>query len=255
MHYQEREDFQIYVQCISSLQTGIEEQICNQHENEKYKDTGIFSKFCTNRQRIKEMQASFGELHRVCVLRDAKQAEEEFRAKICNYVLAMHSNENNVCKRSICILPTASEQVGLEGLNGSLYMVVDTFVDESVCRNLASSILCDLPTNSADPEKLGCYYKCIAEFGFNHIIVIGEMLYGLLFIDCYGRVFQWEDMEQVLWPVGDSLEDMKPYKDLVIWTVEDGVVYEESKDSLKPSSVKGIKNNHSRKKKKKKQWN
>uniref|UniRef100_U9TCX8 Uncharacterized protein n=1 Tax=Rhizophagus irregularis (strain DAOM 181602 / DAOM 197198 / MUCL 43194) TaxID=747089 RepID=U9TCX8_RHIID len=174
MHYQEREDFQIYVQCISSLQTGIEEQICNQHENEK----------------------------------------------------------------SICILPTASEQVGLEGLNGSLYMVVDTFVDESVRRNLASSILCDLPTNSADPEKLGCYYKCIAEFGFNHIIVIGEMLYGLLFIDCYGRVFQWEDMEQVLWPVGDSLEDMKPYKDLVIWTVEDGVVYEESKDSLKPSSVK-----------------
>ncbi|CAB4425129.1 unnamed protein product [Rhizophagus irregularis] len=198
------------------------------------------------------MQASFRELHRVCVLGDAKQVEEEFRAKTCNYVLAMHSNENNVSKRSICILPTASEQVGLERLNSSLYMVVDTFVDESVRRNLASSILCDLPTNSADPEKLGCYYKCIAEFGFNHIIVIGEMLYGLFFIDCYGRVFQWEDMEQVLWPVGDSLEDMKPYKDLVIWTVEDGVVYEESKDSLKPSSVKGIKNNHSRKKKKKK---
>ncbi|PKK59503.1 hypothetical protein RhiirC2_762618, partial [Rhizophagus irregularis] len=37
-------------------------------------------------------------------------------------------------------------------------------------------------------------------------------------------------MEQVLWPVGDSLEDMKPYKDLVVWTVEDGIVYEISKE-------------------------
>ncbi|PKY48668.1 hypothetical protein RhiirA4_404636, partial [Rhizophagus irregularis] len=45
-------------------------------------------------------------------------------------------------------------------------------------------------------------------------------------------------MEQVLWPVGDSLEDMKPYKDLVIWTVEDGVVYEESKERYKKQSLK-----------------
>ncbi|CAB4420119.1 unnamed protein product [Rhizophagus irregularis] len=69
---------------------------------------------------------------------------------------------------------------------------------------------------------------------------------------CYGRVFQWENMEQVLWPVGDSLEDVKSHEDLVVWTVEDGVVYEESIDSLKPrktSSVKGTKNNRSKKKK------
>ncbi|PKK60514.1 hypothetical protein RhiirC2_761719 [Rhizophagus irregularis] len=65
-------------------------------------------------------------------------------------------------------------------------------------------------------------------------------------------------MEQVLWPVGNSLEDMIPYEDLVIWTVEDGVVYEESKDSLIPDSLKekgtkkGTKNKRSRKKKKKK---
>jgi hypothetical protein len=31
------------------------------------------------------------------------------------------------------------------------------------------------------------YTECIAEFGFEHIIVIGEMDYGLLFLDCYGN--------------------------------------------------------------------
>ncbi|CAB4384407.1 unnamed protein product [Rhizophagus irregularis] len=229
VHCQEGEDCQIHVRYVSSLRAGIEEPICNRHENEKNEDTGIFSEFCTNRRRIKNMQTLFGKLRRVCILEDAKREEEESSAKACNYVLALHSNENDVSERSMCILPTASERVGSEGLGDSLYMVVDTFVDESVRRNLASYILCDLPTNSADPDKLGCYYKCVAEFGFNHIIVIGEMLYGLLFIDCYRRVFQWEDMEQVLWPVGDSLEDMKPYKDLVVWTVEDGIVYEISK--------------------------
>ncbi|RGB40465.1 hypothetical protein C1646_687788 [Rhizophagus diaphanus] len=151
---------------------------------------------------------------------------------------------------SMSILREASGRVESNGLGGSSYMLVDTFVDESVRRNIASSIRCDLPANSCDPEMLNHYYECVAEFGFNHIIVIGEMLYGLLFLDCYGRVFQWENMEQVLWPMGDSLEDSKSHEDLVVWTVEDGVVYEESKDSLEPRDVKGTKNKRSKKKKK-----
>jgi hypothetical protein len=176
------------------------------------------------------MQASIWELRRVCVLGDANRAGEKYKAKPCNYVLPIHRNENNARDETMCILQKTSGRVESKGLgDDSSCMIVDTFVDESVRRNLASSISYDLPTNSADPEKLGCYYRCVAKFGFNHIIVIGGLSCGLLFIDCYGRVFQWEDMEQVLWPVGNSLEDMIPYEDLVIWTVEDGVVYEESK--------------------------
>jgi hypothetical protein len=33
----------------------------------------------------------------------------------------------------------------------------------------------------------------VAEFGFNHFIVIGEIDYGMVFMDCYSRLFQWED--------------------------------------------------------------
>ena len=147
---------------------------------------------------------------------------------IPDLIAEVHKNRNNVSDRSMYTLPEASERVESKGLGGSLSIVVDTF-DESVRRNLASSMGYDLLTNGSDLEKLDYYYECVAEFGINHIIVIGEMLYGLLFLDCYGRVFQWENMEQVLWPMGDSLEDSKSHEDLVVWTVEDGVVYEESK--------------------------
>ncbi|RIA99381.1 hypothetical protein C1645_811635 [Glomus cerebriforme] len=243
-----------YYSNATKQEAEVEEQTCNRNEIENYEDISKLSRFCTNGERIKEMQISIGELRRVCVLGDVKWTEKELRTKACNYVLAMHRYRNNISKKSIYIMPEASKQVESKGLSGSLSMVVDTFVDESIRHNLASSIWCDLPTNSSDPKKLGYYYECVAEFGFNHIIVIGEMLYGLLFIDCYGRVFQWENMEQVLWPVGNSLEDVKSHEDLVVWTVEDDIVYEDSRDSLKPrkpSSVKSTKNNRLKKKKKK----
>ncbi|CAG8535228.1 6636_t:CDS:2 [Ambispora leptoticha] len=43
---------------------------------------------------------------------------------------------------------------------------------------------------------------------------------------CNGRVFMWEDMMQVLWPIGDSLEEVKLNhgKDKLFWVVEDDVI-------------------------------
>ena len=60
--------------------------------------------------------------------------------------------------------------------------------------------------------------ECVAEFGFNHIIIIGELDYGMVFLDCYGRLFQWEDMCQRLWP--------RESDDGLPWFVgDDGSVY------------------------------
>ncbi|GES80607.1 hypothetical protein GLOIN_2v1883854 [Rhizophagus clarus] len=43
---------------------------------------------------------------------------------------------------------------------------------------------------------------------FNHIIIIGECYAGLLFLDCYGRVFEWNNsMCGILWPLGDYLNE------------------------------------------------
>jgi len=47
----------------------------------------------------------------------------------------------------------------------------------------------------------------VQEFGFDHIILIGKRDYGILFLDCYGRVFVLNDMSGVLWPRGNSLDE------------------------------------------------
>ncbi|CAB4389930.1 unnamed protein product [Rhizophagus irregularis] len=47
-------------------------------------------------------------------------------------------------------------------------------------------------------------------------------------------------MQQVLYPLGNSLEDVKSrlkQKNQVIWIAEDGVVYEEPSDFLNPSDI------------------
>ena len=48
---------------------------------------------------------------------------------------------------------------------------------------------------------------CIKEFGFDHIIIIGEHENGLLFLDCYGRVFDWDYMIVQLRPLGKNLDE------------------------------------------------
>ncbi|GBC26239.2 hypothetical protein GLOIN_2v1480847 [Rhizophagus irregularis DAOM 181602=DAOM 197198] len=58
-----------------------------------------------------------------------------------------------------------------------------------------------------DPRELIYYINRVAEFGFNHIIIVGETEYGMIFIDCYGRVFMWDDESPMLWPLGNSPEE------------------------------------------------
>ncbi|PKK75688.1 hypothetical protein RhiirC2_863086 [Rhizophagus irregularis] len=60
----------------------------------------------------------------------------------------------------------------------------------------------------SDPRELIYYINCVAEFGFNHIIIVGETEYGMIFIDCYGRVFMWDDESPMLWPLGNSPEEV-----------------------------------------------
>uniref|UniRef100_U9U1Q9 Uncharacterized protein n=1 Tax=Rhizophagus irregularis (strain DAOM 181602 / DAOM 197198 / MUCL 43194) TaxID=747089 RepID=U9U1Q9_RHIID len=59
-----------------------------------------------------------------------------------------------------------------------------------------------------DPRELIYYINRVAEFGFNHIIIVGETEYGMIFIDCYGRVFMWDDESPMLWPLGNSPEEV-----------------------------------------------
>ena len=86
----------------------------------------------------------------------------------------------------------------------------------------ASNLSCIKPGSN-----LNIYINMIQEFGFNHIILIGEREHGIIFLDCYGRVFLWDDNFQMVYPLGDSLEEVpkRPIEDIA-WFVENGIVYE-----------------------------
>src|SRR5207244_826925 len=74
------------------------------------------------------------------------------------------------------------------------FMVVDTFASEQVRRRVALFVGYRLPIDGHEPKQLIYDMECVARFGFSHIIFIGEYEYGMLFMDCFGRVFHWEDM-------------------------------------------------------------
>ena len=130
-------------------------------------------------------------------------------------------------QESMCLV---SESVGKDVLQqgcSDILMVVDTFANGQVRRRVASTYGYELPIDSRDPIKLDCYIKHVAEFGFNHIIIIGELDYGMVFMDCFGRVFHWEDMLQMLWPLGNYFSKESNVRNKYAWFVEnDGVVYE-----------------------------
>lgn len=69
--------------------------------------------------------------------------------------------------------------------------------------------LINIKVDDSDPKELVYYIKSVAGFGFNHIIIIGETNYGIIFLDCFGHVFIWEDMCQMAHPLGDSLEEVQ----------------------------------------------
>lgn len=60
----------------------------------------------------------------------------------------------------------------------------------------------------SDPRELIYYINRVVEFSFNHIIIVGETEYGMIFLDCYGRVFMWDDESPMLWPLGNSPEEV-----------------------------------------------
>ena len=105
-----------------------------------------------------------------------------------------------------------------------MLILVDAFEDKS---RIATFI--DYEVLNGDLKELIYYVTCVAEFGFDHIIIVGEADCGMIFLDCYGRVFLWEDESLMLWPLGDSPEKVPHLikgKDQLSWFLENGIVYE-----------------------------
>ncbi|RHZ60309.1 hypothetical protein Glove_355g80 [Diversispora epigaea] len=233
------------------------------NKSEEYVNITAEFRACPNQTRIENLQVTFGKLFRIGTLENTIWTKK-ILTKPCNYVLA-HLNPTQENGKTIEVQESTSK-ISRYGKKNEvfcniMFMTVDTFANDSDRRNIAFFIGCGLPGDSDDPEELLSYMMGVAKFGFNHIIIIGEIEYGMIFLDCYGRVFLWEDMSQMLWPMGNSLEDarLNDGKDnLYRIALNDGTV-EEFERSPEPSkSFKSIsthakkrKNKNSKKKKKK----
>ena len=63
--------------------------------------------------------------------------------------------------------------------------------------------------DSYGKEGLIYYIEEVKRFGFDHIIIIGELHYGMLFLDCFGRVFNLDSMTDQLLFLGDYFKTME----------------------------------------------
>ncbi|RIA93494.1 hypothetical protein C1645_762412 [Glomus cerebriforme] len=212
----------------------------------KYKESGIRIKDkehadinvgigyggCSNPRSIGILQSSFGKLCRVGSLAGYEWTTE-VPSKTCRFVHAYpyptqeasgsNRDQGNMSQMSV----REGQNDPTSSCNNTL-ILVDTFESKSDRRNIATSIGCEDLIDS-DPKDLTFYIANVAEYCFDHIIFIGEVNYGMIFLDCYGRVFLWEDMSQMLYPLRDSLEEAPKYskgQDRLAWIVENGKVYE-----------------------------
>ncbi|RIB18534.1 hypothetical protein C2G38_2036830 [Gigaspora rosea] len=257
-----RENCEVHVRCLNSFRTsdkGDKEILETNTRNKSEEHIDITAEFraCPNQTTIENLQASFGKLFRIGTLGGTAWTKE-IPTKPCHYVLAHSSLTQDTRgttddQGSMSLVSKYDEQN--DAFCNNTFMVVDTYANDSDRRKIASFIGCELPSDSGDPKGLELYMMWVAKFGFNHIIIIGEIDYGMIFLDCYGRVFLWEDMSQMLWPMGNSLKEarLNDGKDNLYWIVlNDGTVEEFERSLESPELSESIKKRTKNSKKKKK---
>ncbi|CAB5361342.1 hypothetical protein RhiirA1_427267 [Rhizophagus irregularis] len=203
------EDSEVHVRCLSPLRESTQKgddrqhQISNTVESERDEGATMGLTYCPNSGTIKSLQASFGKLCRIGNMGSVTRGNELCRLVLPHPNPAQEVGPTSYDQEPVSIMSNCGKNdVSPQGCSDSL-MVVETFVREQDRRRMALTFGYDLPFGSRDPKKLfelTDYMERVAEFGFNHIIVIGEVDYGMVFMDCYGRLFHWEDACQILWP-------------------------------------------------------
>ncbi|RIA85009.1 hypothetical protein C1645_741878 [Glomus cerebriforme] len=230
-----------------------EQQINGNVEGEKYTDiTMVPFECCPNQERIQSLQLSLGQLRRVGVLAGNAWTKETAKTP-CRLVVPNVQSEKATIPETMLHVPKGEKQdESRESCNNpkNPLMIVEVIANKSDRKRVAKSLKHDI--EDGNPSKYICYMEDVKRYGFDHIIIIGNRYAGILFLDCYGRVFEWEDMMSVLWPIGDwnKVKNGSQMRHL-IWGLEfDGTVVE-FRDDKDESATKLIDVHPVAKKKKK----
>ena len=104
------------------------------------------------------------------------------------------------------------------------FMIVEMIANKSDRNCVAEFLDCYIESRYTTTYK--CYLEVVNAYDFDHIILIGDCYNGFLFLDCYGRVFEWGEMIGVLWLRGDYWSK-KSLTRRLIWCVDlDGTITE-----------------------------
>ncbi|RHZ89756.1 hypothetical protein Glove_11g78 [Diversispora epigaea] len=233
-----REDSKIFLWGINSLrdsrnETNERTDIRNQQTSsgdEIGNDAKIVFE-CSNYKKIKEMQSSLGQLFRDSTLDGSVWTEETVETPC---YLVHPNNEPKIKHDSSSVCPV-SVGTGFDKKTCNNSPIIVEKISESDSCRVATSLCLDLQTE--DPQEnttkeLQCYIAEVKQFGFNHIIIIGKRYCGMLFMDCFGRVFDWDSDGHALWFLGDYFEIIskeeseKNYDYRIAWDVlDDGTVF------------------------------
>ncbi|GBB94629.1 hypothetical protein RclHR1_23910001 [Rhizophagus clarus] len=115
---------------------------------------------------------------------------------------------------SICQVSVSDGYDEENGYSSNSSVVIDTITKFNRC-HIANSTGFKLYDKDQEDyisyikEKLIGYIEEVERYGFDHIIVIGELNYSLLFLDCFGRMFYLDSLTSELFLLGDCSKRME----------------------------------------------
>ncbi|CAI2193081.1 11114_t:CDS:2 [Funneliformis geosporum] len=188
-------------------------------------------KSCSNSTRIEALQAQLGQLRRIGTV----GSDEGAKWTSCRFVQPRYRIGRDGSQRSLHNVSEGSTLIETQGYCNNSYMVIDIIASESGRHQLADATnqgpceVSSLTECMNAKSGYGTYFDEVQNFSFNHIILVGKREHGIIFLDCYGRLFELDMMSYVLWPLGNSLEEAKtkPWTGEVAWSIDDdGIIFE-----------------------------
>ncbi|RUS16483.1 hypothetical protein BC937DRAFT_91155 [Endogone sp. FLAS-F59071] len=188
---------------------------------------------CQSRFATSTLFTSLGELRRIGTLGLDTWETEISSTAPCRFV-QLHYFNHAARDDTVCSVPRNPPLDEPERPCDNHGLLVDTLVNDLDRYRVAADFGQALYPGGGAPETLIDEMKAVRDYGFDHIIVIGEFLYGMYFLDCYGRVFAGDDASPALWLCRNSVEEAKA-KGMQCkrmgWELKDGKVHEYEHDN------------------------
>jgi len=184
-------------------------------EDAETEDIQRFGSSCPNTATIETLSPFLGKLCRIGTV--GGTAESRWRS--CQHILPNYWCKKDGSEGPMPHVSGGSALVEPQAHRNNSPMVIDVIADESDRERIVDFVHMKIDKGSdftncmKEGSLLNDFMKHIQKYGFDHIIIIAELEDGILFLDCYGRVFEWNISVNALFPCGNSLEEAS--KDLV----------------------------------------